>query len=622
MSQRGQHFHHAAPGNVTVSEVYWSLVDKADKKFSKIRDVPSHDRHRYDTYFYKVFKVYTQLWKFQQENRQQLVEAGLKRWEIGEIASRIAQLYFGQYMRSSEASYLSESYVFYEAIFTREYFREGSFQDLNLANKQMRFLARFLTVCLVVNKKEMVHQLVNQLKLSVDECRRTFQDADFKEWKLVLQEIIRFLKADTAFMNTRPLRYSLVLDPVPESLPRVTGSMVNRNLKLRDAILSSYYHNEVKLSELTLDTFRMLQCIEWEPSGLLYQPTESKPAGSDPTYVNVTQDLVDHTLPPNPRKAVLYRPTAAQLIAVLATICEDLPPDGIIMIYLSASGRGKSSFSSLGTTTFPETTENVAQKYQSLVISSEGVSSNSLGLVTDTLIPSGAQTRDNNIQREPCLQFGYRSNGGFNSIFPSDFLPFTRRPLLLVIDSESSNAFKAIHGAEKGEPAALLLSPGCLTPFVPPDLSRCPTGSLFTIFLTTPLQAFCILLGISSSNFDMDAFYHAEKLLSKIMNDWGLALATSDNLNPVWAQILNDPFLRRLLLRFLFCRAALNLYASTFGKDEFHPVCVPSLPESVSPKTASVQSAIFQLAKSFSMAEKFVFSEATASYDERENGQE
>lgn len=119
--------------------------------------------------------MYTQLWKFQQENRQKLVEAGLKRWEIGEIASRIAQLYFGQYMRTSEASYLSESYVFYEAILTREYFKEGLFQDVNLANKQLRFLARFLMVCLVLNRREMVHHLVNQLKTLVDECKRTFQ---------------------------------------------------------------------------------------------------------------------------------------------------------------------------------------------------------------------------------------------------------------------------------------------------------------------------------------------------------------------------------------------------------------------------------------------------------------
>lgn len=130
---------------------------------------------RYENYFFKVFKVYTQLWKFQQENRQKLVETGLKRWEIGEIASRIAQLYYGHYMRTSDSGYLSESYVFYEAILTREYFKEGLFQDLNIANKQLRFLARFLMVCLVLGRREMVHQLVEQFKRLIDECKRTFQ---------------------------------------------------------------------------------------------------------------------------------------------------------------------------------------------------------------------------------------------------------------------------------------------------------------------------------------------------------------------------------------------------------------------------------------------------------------
>lgn len=130
---------------------------------------------RYDSYFPKVFRIYTQLWKFQQENRQKLVEAGLKRWEIGEIASRIAQLYYGQYLRTSEANYLSESYIFYEAILSREYFKEGSAQDLQLASKQLRCLARFLIVCLVLNRREMVHQLVNQLRMLLDECRRSFQ---------------------------------------------------------------------------------------------------------------------------------------------------------------------------------------------------------------------------------------------------------------------------------------------------------------------------------------------------------------------------------------------------------------------------------------------------------------
>ncbi|KHN30857.1 Protein SCAI [Glycine soja] len=572
--------------NIPVSEVFWTLVDKADKKFSKIRDLPFYQRSRHDTYFYKVFKVYTQLWKFQQENRQKLIEAGLKRWEIGEIASRIGQLYFGQYMRTSDANYLSESYIFYEAILTREYFKEGLFQDVNIANKQLRFLARFIMVCLVLNRREMVQQLVNQLKVLVDECKRTFQESDFKEWKLVVQEILRFLKAETAFMNIRPLRYSLVLDSHPDTLPHVAAAITKRHLKLRDAVLSSFHPNEVKYSELTIDTFRMLQCLEWEPSGLFYQSSGSKLSQNGATgtsRISYIQDIADPTLPANPRKAVLYRPSLTHFIAVLATICEELPSDGILLVYLSASGYCGSAQNESG-----------------------------------------------------CIHFGPRGDRGSNCIYPSDFVPFTRRPLLLVIDNDNSKAFKAslnsvqagsliqlgisrkfyelcngkmlvIAEAEKGESVAMLLSPSCS-----PALSDCShnsNGSLFTMFLTAPLQAFCMLLGLSGTDIDLDTFNKAEMLLSSSLNNWGLALATSDTLNPVWGQILGDPFIRRLLLRFIFCQAVLTLYAPVYNDNKFLPTCVPSLPTPVLPPSYSYQSVILNLASMFGATKRFIFSE-------------
>ncbi|XP_061360062.1 uncharacterized protein LOC133304096 isoform X2 [Gastrolobium bilobum] len=544
--------------NIPVSEVFWTLVDKADKKFSKIRDIPFYQRSRHDTYFCKVFKVYTQLWKFQQENRQKLVEAGLRRWEIGEIASRIGQLYFGQYMRTSDANYLSESYIFYEAILTREYFKEGLFQDVNIANKQLRFLARFLMVSLVLNRREMVQLLVNQLKVLVDECKRTFQESDFKEWKLVVQEIVRFLKADTAFMNIRPLRYSLVLDPHPDTLPHVSAAITKRNLKLRDAVLSSFHQNEVKFSELTIDTFRMLQCLEWEPSGSFYQSSGSKLSQNGATgasCISYSQDIADPTLPANPRKAVLYRPSLTHFIAVLATICEELPSDGILLVYLSASG-------------------------------SCGAAQNESG----------------------CIHFGPRGDRGSNCIYPSDFLPFTRRPLLLVIDNDDSKAYKVIAEAEKGESVAMLLSPSCSPP-IASDYSYHSNGSLFTMFLTAPLQAFCFLLGLSDTDVDLDIYNKAEMLLSSSLNNWGLALATSDTLDPVWGQILGDPFIRRLLLRFIFCQAVLTLYAPVYNKTEFLPTCVPSLSMPVLPPSYSFQSVIQQLASIFGATKCFIFSE-------------
>lgn len=566
---------------IPVSETYWSLVAKADKKFSKIRDLPSHERNRYDSYFYKVFKVYTQLWKFQQENRQKLVEAGLKRWEIGDIASRIGQLYFGQYMRTSDANYLSESYIFYEAVLSREYFKEGMLQDLNLVNKQLRLLARFLMVCLSLNRREMVHRLVNQLRMSLDECKRTYQETDFKEWKLVVQEIVKFLKADTAFMNIRPLRYSLVLDLHPDLVPHVAAA--RRKLKLKDALLTSYYPNEVKISELTLDTFRMLQCLEWEPSGSFYQSSavsSSSVATNIPqngasgiTRINHLQDITDPTLPPNPRKSVLYRPTVTQFVAVLATICEDLPPDGVLLIYLSASGCN----------------------------------------ISGILNPSGQGKADNLSHCSGGLRIGARGNGGLDFIYPCDFIPFSRKPLLLVIDSENSKVFKAIKGYEKGEAVAMLLSPSSSTCEYSPHQS---SGSLFTCFLTAPLQAFCLLLGISGSDMVEGIYNKAENMLSSSLNYWGSTLAASDNLDPAWAQLLSDPFLRRLLLRFLFCRAVLSLYSLTFNKEEFLPECAPCLPDVVLPTSAASQTAILRIATIFGATNAFNFSEGIELADE------
>ncbi|KAL0905330.1 hypothetical protein M5K25_023742 [Dendrobium thyrsiflorum] len=341
-----------AQGTIPATEHFWFLLDKGDRKFSRIRELPNFGRARNDADFQKAFKIYTQLWKLQQEHRQKLVEAGLKRWEIGEIASRIAQLYYFQYQRTSDSGNLLEAYVFYEAILTREYFRDsaaasgGSAPDPALANKQLRFFARFLIVCLVLGRRDMVSILANHLRTLVDESRRSFQvclssitrtrhlfvtnhllnsirmgeiacclvvicnaelvfqEIEYKEWKHVVQEIIRFLKLDTSFMNMRPLRYSFVYDSHPDSLPVAASYNSRKGLVLRDAILSSYCHNEVKFAELTLDTFRMLQCLEWEPCGSfsLNIATDSNHNGMGPNRVNLLQDIRDSALPPNPHK--------------------------------------------------------------------------------------------------------------------------------------------------------------------------------------------------------------------------------------------------------------------------------------------------------------------------------
>lgn len=62
--------------------------------------------------------------------------------------------------------------------------------------------------------------------------------------------------------------------------------------------------------------------------------------------------------------------------------------------------------------------------------------------------------------------------------------------------------FQDLHGAERGETAALLLSP--LKPAFkgPFGFDTTQNGSQFTFFLTAPLQAFYELVGLSFSDTD------------------------------------------------------------------------------------------------------------------------
>ncbi|XP_011013187.1 PREDICTED: protein SCAI homolog isoform X1 [Populus euphratica] len=603
-----------------VSQTFHAMVESADRKFGRVRDLPLYGRAQQNHYFQKVFKAYMRLWKYQQENRSKLVDSGLNRWEIGEIASRIGQLYFNQYMRSSEARFLVEAYVFYEAILERKYFdARGSGKpkvDVGVRFKELRFYARFLLVALIFNKVDMVRLLAERFKGLVDDSMTNFRETNFKEWKLVVQEIFRFMEVGTVFTNVRPLRYCALFDSHPASRPYLARFHARKIVKFRDALLTSYHRKEVKFAELTLDTYRMMQCLEWEPSGSFYQrrpvesvyqkhPVESNENGTVIDHsgavsglidINLAADLTDPTLPPNPRKAVLYRPSVTRLLAVMATICEELPPETIMLIYLSASG-------------------NAAHSNLSQAGSSGGSRKSSKDKVVSGVYgedKSSAPESHCNGKRESSdyydnyLWLGPRGYGGSNALYPGDIIPFTRRPLFLIIDSDSSHAFKVLHGAERGEPAALLLSP--LKPafknLSAVDTSHC--GSQFTFFLTAPLPAFCQMVGLTSADSDMDFYNDAEEILSIAFSEWEVILCTSKGLDLVWAQVLSDPFLRRLILRFIFCRSVLSFFCP-LEDEQYLPICLPHLPNSVSARSEVVQSAVFRLANHLKVADCFQF---------------
>lgn len=426
------------------AKTFRAMVENANRKFARVQDVPAYGRVDNHHYFHKVFKAYMRLWKYQQEFRAKLVESGLNRWEIGEIASRIGQLYFGHYMRTSEARFLIEAYVFYEAILNRSYFEgsKNSRKDLGARFKELRFYARFLLVSLLLNRTDTVQVLAERLKALVDDSKATFRATDFKEWRLVVQEIFCFMNIATASTNVRPLRYSTAFDSHPPSLPFVGRFHAKRVLKFRDAVLTSYHRNEVKFAEITLDTYRMLQCLEWEP-GFFYQKHPVEPnengAGIDHSGasgiidINLATDVTDPSLPPNPKKAILHRPSVTHLIAVMATVCEELLPDSIMLIYLSAAGKccqnSVNQMASVG-----ESRKSLKNK---VTAQNSRENCNALAESCKSEKPGSSDLYDE------YLWFGHRGSGGPNVLYPGDIIPFTRRPVFLIVDSNNSHAFKA-----------------------------------------------------------------------------------------------------------------------------------------------------------------------------------
>jgi len=120
---------------------------------------------------------------------------------------------------------------------------------------------------------------------------------------------------------------------------------------------------QIKIAELPLDSFRMLQALEWEDAysqpGVdravpLETPTAASAAamgsgskrgggsGRPSMLENGSAGSGSGSGGPspfeNPSKHMVYRPTSMQLLSILTTTMEVLPQDGVLLLYLSAAG--------------------------------------------------------------------------------------------------------------------------------------------------------------------------------------------------------------------------------------------------------------------------------------------
>ncbi|XP_075885560.1 protein SCAI isoform X3 [Nelusetta ayraudi] len=404
------------------------LLDKSKQLFNGLRDLPQYGHKQWQSYFGRTFDVYTKLWKFQQQHRQVLdTRYGLKRWQIGEVASKIGQLYYHYYLRTSETSYLNEAFSFYSAIRQRSYYFQVNKEDRpELVVKKLRYYARYIVVCLLLNKMDLVKVLVKELSDEIEEYTQRFNTEDQLEWNLVLQEVAAFVEADpVVVLSDSSSAVALSSQRLQEgSVPPLQQGMVVGQLTLADSLIIGNCNNQVKFSELTIDMFRMLQALEREPVNL---------AAHTSKHLATTESNEKPAKRENPHKYLLYKPTFSQLFTFLSASFKELPANSVLLIYLSATG------------VFPAGHSEYEGPYDF-----GGVLTNTNRDMTNG---EGVQKRNQAQKEMHCLH-------------PGDLFPFTRKPLFVIVDSSNSASFKNFTNLF-GQPLVCLLSPAVYPKSVP-----------------------------------------------------------------------------------------------------------------------------------------------------------
>ena len=179
---------------------------------------------------------------------------GLKRWQIGEIASKIGQLYYHFYIRTSKTNYLNEAFAFYAAIRTRAYYSKvNREQKPDIMVKKLRYYARFIVVCLLLKKTPIILELVRELSRHIDDYVKAYDPDDSLEWQLVLNEISAFIEVEKQLhIDHLPVALSYRLSsastpPLPMGIENILSN--KQFCTLDDIIIIGNCQDQIKFSE-------------------------------------------------------------------------------------------------------------------------------------------------------------------------------------------------------------------------------------------------------------------------------------------------------------------------------------------------------------------------------------
>lgn len=177
------------------------------------------------------------------------------------------------------------------------------------------------------------------------------------------------------------------------------------------------------------------------------------------------------------------------------------------------------------------------------------------------------------------------SSGGF---FAEDLIPFTRRPLFLVLDSPGPTSFEGCTSMF-GQPLVILMAPAETPAEVP---SAQTIGSLFNLFLTQPVHALCVSCNIEE--LENDVYAAAENTLSTIFGSIYEELTNSETLDPSIRSMMADTVLCNLLFRYVFFNLVAQCHVHFRAKPTCCPAISPALPKEIA-SSESLRAGIRQL---------------------------
>jgi hypothetical protein len=118
--------------------------------------------------------------------------------------------------------------------------------------KKLRYLARFIVVCLLLKRTKQVKELIKEFSKEIEDYVKIYDSEDQLEWQLVRNEINDFIESDNLLgVNGEYVSFAnrLSASKTPTGVNLVAGTNPSTNLFLHEVVIVGNCSNQVGIHE-------------------------------------------------------------------------------------------------------------------------------------------------------------------------------------------------------------------------------------------------------------------------------------------------------------------------------------------------------------------------------------